>query len=216
MKDLNRYDVLKVTIIGVIIMSGTVIYADAASTSNLTTLSSDGDSFYNYDFDSNTVSSTNVDWPITMLHYDDAEVDDVKDIYFGTATFASDKYGRINDGGWEWDTDKGTKSGSAYSEELDDYVYIHQRIYAPNPPDYMANSPWGNYVVSSTHFDESPWESWHGYSEYAEEFFAYIADDSYTVYEDWASFSNSESYREEDSGSHIWLNDGYATAVVVP
>jgi hypothetical protein len=31
---------------------------------------------------------------------------------------------------------------------------------------------------------------------------------------DWASFGNYEPYREE--GNHIWLNNGYATAVYVP
>lgn len=216
MKGLIGNNVLTASLVALFVVSGAFLYADAASTSNLTTLSSDGDSFYNYDFDSTSVSSSNVDWPITMLHYDDAEVDAVKDIYFGSTVFANTKYARVNDGGWEWDSDKGTKSGQVYSEELDDYVYIHQRIYAPNPPDYMSNSPWGNYVISSTHFDEYPTESWSGYSEYAEDFFALAASGSYTVYEDWSSFSNAESYREENSGSHIWLNDGYATAVQVP
>lgn len=209
-------NILTASLVAMFIVSGSFLYVDAASTSNLTTLSIDGDSFYNYDFDSESASSSNVDWPITMVHYDNAEVDDVKDIYFGSTIFANTKYARMNDGGWDWDSDKGTKSGQVYSDELDDYVYVHQRIYAPNPPDYMSNSPWGNYVISTTHFDEYPTESWSGYSEYAEDFFALSASGSYTVYEDWSDFSNDESYREEDSGSHIWFNDGDATAVEVP
>lgn len=213
-----KYDILAVSMIAVVAVSGLALYADAASTSNLTDLTIDEDSFMNYDFlsDDDRTDNENVDWPITMLHYDEAEVDKVKDIYFGTTT-AWTMYGIFdNGGGWEWDSDQGTKSGQVYSEELDDYVYVHQRIYAPNPPDYLENSSWGNYVLSSTHFDEYPFEAWSGYSEYAEDFFALAASGSYTVSEDWASFSNAESYREEDNGSHIWLNGGYATAVQVP
>lgn len=216
MKSMNGNSLLTTSLVALFVVSGAFLYADAASTSNLTTISSDGDSFYNYDFDSTSVSSSNVDWPITMIHYDDAEVDAVKDIYFGSATNAFSKYARVNDGGWTWDSDKGTKTGQVYSEDIDDYVYVHQRIYAPNPPDYMSNSPWGNYVISSTHYDDYPFESWSGYSEYAEDFFALTAGGSYTVYEDLSSLSNAESYREEDSGSHIWLNNGYVTFVEVP
>lgn len=66
-----------------------------ATTAKLTILSSDGDSFYNYDFLSQSASSSNVDWPITMLHYNNAEVD--KDIYYG-ASIASEKHAKMKDG----------------------------------------------------------------------------------------------------------------------
>lgn len=207
---------MAIPLMAIIAVSGFSLFADAATTTKLTTLSSDGDSFYNYDFLSDSsASSNNVDWPITMLHYNDAEVDKVKDIYYG-ASIASQKHARMNDGGWTWDSDLGTKSGIFWSDSLGEYVYIHQRVYAPNPPDYLSNTPWGNYVISSTHYDDYPLEAWSGYSENAEDDFALIASASYTVFEDWSNFSNSEPYREENNGSHIWLNDGFATAVNVP
>lgn len=89
------------------------------------------------------------------------------------------------------------------------------RVYAPNPPDYMYNQDWGKYIIAITHYDEYPWESWSGYSEHAEkDLAAYARSKGYTVYEDWAYFYNYEPRRIE--GNHIWLNNGYATAVYIP
>ena len=91
------------------------------------------------------------------------------------------------------------------------------RIYAPNPPDYMNNSGWGNYVIATTHYDEnSILEQWSGYSEYAEKDFAQIAaSKGYVVAEDWVYFYNYEPYDATRDPGHIWLNNGYATAVMV-
>ena len=189
--------------------------ASAYTASNLAVLSIREDSFYNYDFCSDQVSSTNVDWPVTMLFDGNAEVDKVKDIYFGITIFANSMYEELNDGdGWVWDTDRGTK-GIHYSTYLNAYVYLHMRVYAPSSTDRMYNDAWGYYVLGTTHYDEFPWESWSGYSEYAENDFASIArSKGYFVLEDIVNFYNYESYREE--GNHIWLNDGYATSVYVP
>lgn len=55
----------------------------AATTQNLSALSHGEDGFYNYDFVSNTQPiNTSVDWPITMVFYNNAEVTKVKNIFF--------------------------------------------------------------------------------------------------------------------------------------
>jgi hypothetical protein len=173
------------------------------------------DSFYNYDFLSKEATSTNVDWPVSMLFYNNAEIDKVKNIYFGLTIFAYPMYELLNDGaGWVWDEDRGTK-GVVWSGYLGSYVYLHMRVYAPYPQDYMYNTYWKYYILGTTHYDQFPFEFWSGYSEYAENDFASIAiSKGYTVFEDWGNFYNYEPYRVEDG--HIWYNNGYATAVYVP
>ncbi|UNQ73808.1 hypothetical protein [Infirmifilum sp. NZ] len=186
-----------------------------ATTSNLTVLAIAEDMFYNYDFASQSVSSSNVDWPVCLVFYGNADVNKVKGIYWGATILANPMYAYLNDGaGWVWDPDRGTK-GVVYSSYLGGYVYLHMRVYAPNPPDYMSNTYWGRYVVATAHYDQFPLESWSGYTEYAERHLASIASaKGYATFVDWAYFYNPEPYRAE--GSHIWLNDGYATAVYVP
>lgn len=190
----------------------------AATTSNLTILGIDEDSFYNYDFETENATSTNVDWPVTMLFYGNAEVDKVKGMFFGYPIAAVWMHARLDDGeGWLWDEDRGTKKGNWYSEDLGYNIYLHMRLYAPNPPDYMNNTSWDNYVLGTTHYDDYPDENWSGYSEYAENDFASIAiDDGYTVFEDWANFYNNEPYNDSRDPGHIWLNNGNATTVYVP
>jgi hypothetical protein len=172
--------------------------------------------------------STGVACPVTMMFYNNAEVDKVKWIYFGPAPpyLAVTDHALLNDGnGWIWDGDRGTKE-TWWSSELGELVWMHMRVYAPNPPDYMSNSVWGNYVIGTTHFDQFPFELWYGYNEYAEEFFAWFASTFgfYTVYEDFIDFKNCEPYRAEPiihpilgiPTYYYWLNDGYATVVNVP
>ena len=148
-----------------------------------------------------------MDWPVGLVFYGNADVNKVKGIYWGVTLLANPMYAYINDGsGWVWDTDRGTK-GVVYSSYLNSYVYLHMRVYAPNPPDYAHNAYWGKYVIATAHYDQYPFESWSGYSEYAEHDLAQIASQKgYTVFVDWANFYNYEPYRAE--GNHIWLNDG--------
>jgi len=185
------------------------------TTFKLGTLSIYEDRFYNYDFHCQPVSNYNVAWPVTMLFYDNAWINKVKSIYLEMPLFGIQEYARLDDGdGWIWDSDGGTK-GIVWSSHLNGYVWLHLRVYAPNPPDYMYNSAWGKYVLGTTHYDEFPFEEWSGYSEWAEKDFASRAQDKgYTVFEDWASFSNYEPYRNENG--HVWYNNGLATAVYVP
>jgi hypothetical protein len=149
-----------------------------------------------------------------MLFYKNAWINKVKNIYpFWLPGGA--KYARLNDGsGWIWDTDCGIK-GTFLSSDLNAYVWIHMRVYAPNPPDYMYNAGWRKYVLGTTHFDQFPFEDWSGYSEWAEEGLASLARSTgLFVVEDCLNFYNYELYRNENN--HIWLNNGYTTVVKVP
>ena len=192
----------------------------AWTTSSLAILGIREDYFYNYDFESKTASSTNVDWPVTMLFYNNAEVGKVKDIYWGDPLLASSAYARLNDGaGWEWDSDRGTKS-------LGLTCRCHLRVYATKDwlgYERMYNIDWGYYVLGTSHYDYYEWlPTWYsGFSEGAEEELCQVArDNGYTVFEDWSSFYNNEPYREEKDWlgivRHVWSNNGYASAVNVP
>jgi hypothetical protein len=190
--------------------------AGAGSTSKLTILYVREDAFRNYDFLSQTVSSTNVDWPVNFLFWNNAEIDKVKSKLGGYYPYSGSKMnGRLNDGsGFVWDQDGGRKSilcpiiGDAY----------HYRIYADSD-DRMYNISWGYWVFGTSHIDhnECGFGKWFGKSEQAENHIASHARNvfgSSNVAEDWSSFYNYEPYREQ--GNHIWQNNGYATAVRVP
>jgi hypothetical protein len=190
------------------------------------------DRFYNYDFINEEVSSSGgffsgVACTVNMLFVDNAWTSKVKDdIYWGTASkyIAGLDHASLNDGGgWLWDSDRGTKA-AYYSSELGQYVWMHMRVYAPNPPDYMYNVAWSKYVIGTTHFDDYPLEMWYGFNEYAENFFAdYARDQGYTVYEDIFPLDN---YRNDIEvfwhgywlrwSYYAWINNGYATLVYVP
>ncbi|CAG0975149.1 MAG: hypothetical protein MPEBLZ_00899 [Candidatus Methanoperedens nitroreducens] len=178
---------LKIFYLTALLITITVSPVMAASTNNLTTLYIREDSFRNYDFLSETDSNTNVDWPVSMLFYNNADINKVKSIFF--IGFGSILKGRLNDGaGWVWDSDGGTKGiSSRYGH------WLHMRVYADSD-DRMYNLAWGYYVIGTTHYDEYPFESWSGYSEAAEEEFASIASSKgYSVSEDWSTFYNYHS-----------------------
>ncbi len=195
-----------------ILLTTIVAPAMAATTQNLNILGIREDYFYNYDFLSRTASSTNVDWPVTMLFYNNADVNKVKNIFDGGIP-GGYMYLKLNDGaGWVWDRDTGT--GTKHVSSVYDDRWLHMRIYADSD-DRMYNLNWGYYVLGTTHYDEAWSESWSGYSEDAEEEYADEASSSgYTVYEDWSYWYNPEPYRNESN--HIWSNNGYTTAVNVP
>lgn len=100
----------------------------------------------------------------------------------------------------------GTKKSDHYSNDLKRYIKLHMRI----------NSGWGNYFIATTHYNEnSILEQWSGYSKYTEKDFTQIAaSKGYVVAEDWAYFYNYEHYDVTRDPGH-WLNNGYATAVMI-
>jgi hypothetical protein len=210
---MNTKPFLLLALVGIIV--ALPLASRGATTSNLTLLMVAEDSFYNYDFTSKTVSSSNVDWPVSLVFYGNADVNKVKNIYWGVTILANTMYAYLNDGqGFVWDEDRGTK-GVVWSDCTNSYVWLHMRVYAPNPPDYLYNIYYGKYVIATAHYDQFPLESWSGYTECAEKHLADIAKSKgYTVYQDLFYFYNYEPYRIE--GNHIWLNNGYATYIYVP
>ncbi len=195
-----------------------VAYAATATPSSYGIFVTGDDKVYNYDFLSTTASSSNVDWPVGMVFCQNANIDKVKNnIYWGLAPFATAMKSRMSDNNgatYIWDTDQGTKVGYWYSSSLATYTYLHLRLYAPNPPDYLTSTVGlGKWVAGTAHYDQWPSESWSGYSENAEgDLAAYAIGKGYTVFSDNMNWFNPESYRIQ-GGNHMWLNDGWATRV---
>lgn len=193
---------------------GAMSSGEAATTTKLRILYIQDDWFENYDFDSQSGVSTNVDWPVDFLFWNNAEIDKVK----GALPYAysgSTKYSLLSDAGFGyWDQDGGRKN--IICPVLDQAT--HYRVYA-DADDRMYNTAWGFYIIGTSHFDtrECGINPWFGRSEDAEAKIAQSARNKWgssRVAEDWGYFYNYEPYRQE--GNHYWLNDGYATAVSVP
>jgi hypothetical protein len=141
-----------------------------------------------------------IDHAVTMLFYDNAEVDKIKDdIYWGPAPLHYIRYVRLSDdsytgGNWEFDQDKGTRETGIAAK--------HMRLFAPYPEDKFYDTDLGFFVVGTTHWDYSS-----NTEEDAENAMCDIAiDKGYTVYEDYNWFDT------DDFGS----NNGYASFVEIP
>jgi hypothetical protein len=179
----------------------------------------DGKYWVNYDFLSQSISQSNVDWPIMIIFYGNATVNKVKNIYGGT-TIASTMNGAYNIGsGTQWDTDMGTKLSVTFGgPDGNDSDTLHLRIYAPPGTDYFDGNAgsWGHYVIASAHFDfNPPWDSICGYSEDCEHKALQIAaNQGYSVIYDYIYISNYESLR--NASNHWWQSDGYVSLVYVP
>ncbi len=111
--------------------------AHQASLSNWGTINMGEDSFYNWDFHTQPTSfdcpsaCDKVDWPVSMLFWDDALINTVKvgllDAIGGQSGAShSANYARLNDGsGWVWDGDGGIKNDNSCPS-----VGYHMRLYA--------------------------------------------------------------------------------------
>jgi hypothetical protein len=83
----------------------------ASTTTSLKTVHYGGDSFRNFDFDSQKASAGNVDWPVDLVFWGNASVDKVY-AGIGWSLAGSNEYARINDGtGAIWVASAGRKSG---------------------------------------------------------------------------------------------------------
>jgi hypothetical protein len=188
--------------------------AGAASTSKLDIVDIGSDSVWNYDFTTKSVSSSNVDWPVTLIFRNNAEVDKVKNYFNDTWACAGDKYGRYFDNGdtFAWDADAGAKSRCTLLGDV-----YHMRVYADGD-DRLYNTEFGYWVYGTTHIDHNEQLSgeWFGESEKSEEWWRDWAanERGWTICSDCQNMKNSEAYRAE--GNHRWRNSGYATRVRVP
>jgi len=70
-------------ILSILILPFSII--QAGEVENFTICSICEDAWYNYDGESSSYDADNVDWPINMLFYNNANVGKVMDIYWGGA-----------------------------------------------------------------------------------------------------------------------------------
>jgi hypothetical protein len=197
----------------------TLITAAAASgwsTQHLQPIYVQEDGFENYDFATQSLSSTNVEWPATLLFWNDASKLGVRNGLNPWYNYSgSTEYGRLDDGpSWFWNGDGGRKNIVDCTSQTD----THYRIYANPSNDYNYNVTYGYYVVGTSHEDhaECGAGTWYGYSENAEHNIANHAStlSGWSVNVDSNYWYNPESLRQE--GSHIWQSDGYRTGFKVP
>jgi hypothetical protein len=198
--------------------------ACAATANNLqllvgaTVIDIEEDAFYNYDFDSKTVSATNCDFPVTMVFCQNATVNKVKDMLWGNASIDSEKHIKLWDDYvgcpdcYSWHSNKGTKDYTSGQ-------FRHLRPYGvPSPhggSSHLNNAIWGEYCIATTHHDYPPYYGW---SESAENSIdSKLEDAGYLTLPDYYDFQNYEPPRVQRIGVnfHVWNNDGFATLVFV-
>lgn len=193
--------------------------ANAATASSFSLLGIQEDSWYNYDFLNQYVAFNNVDWPLTMLFYNNANLNKVRNIYWGWPQISQSMSFYVRDtyqDGYIWRADPGTKRN-----EPGFCSFVHMRIYgSPTviPYDAIYNTSWGYYILGTSHYDQnecSPPYAQFGWSEEAEYQMAlHAANAGYSTCYSCIWFYNPEAPRWE--GNHFWNNGGAATHVNVP
>ncbi len=185
--------------------------ANSATTQNLMPLGMGyGDTIWNYDFTQVPGSYLHVDWAVSLLFYNNAEIDKVKNIASGKYwMYGSTEHAYMNDGsGGVYDDDKGKKTDTPSCLGST----RHYRIYAPPATDRMYNPTFGYYVFATTHYDHHEFcDKWFDDSEGTEhDLYNLFHNKGYASYYDYAWFYN---YEWRNEGSHHWRNDGYATYI---
>lgn len=224
--------IIAATVVG-LYAGGNQAEAHTAASGSYYTLTIREDAFVNWDFRSKSVSASNVDWPVNMLFYNNAEIDKVKDALdalpnTNIGRCGSSKHAQVDDGsGMAWDSDGGIKddcSSSPPSEQA-----RHMRVYADGD-DRLFNLSYGYYIIGTTHAEDChkhgvwpiTWchHHWVGHSEIANDWWDYYSRQvaGWIVYSDWGSFSNfADEFDAHGSGEdHHVVNDGRATFVNVP
>jgi hypothetical protein len=199
--------------------------AHASSTNNLWEICNDcppsADTIFNYDFNSTNATSTNVDWAVTLLFYNNATINRVKsDMDQWSPNFINSsfekKHMRQNIGaGNVWDQDGGKKHPACPAPGVS---APHYRIYAIGTSERLFNRQWGFWVPGTTHRDWNecpPVKKRHGYSEAVEELLLRDVADNTTVISDSVFMLNDEPLRKE-GGNHTWLNNAFASQVRIP
>ena len=189
------------------------------------------DAFWNYDFESDYPYNDNVDWPVTIVFTEHADVDKVKNALWGNANTHSEMWLELNNWwawdpfAWEWHKNRGTK-GQHWATGKD----CHMRPYAVYDWEtdryQMCNTPWYYYCIGTTHGDEFHFPDlvcgWSQEREYL------VCDQiqhyhpTWTVYQYAYYFQNYEYWRVEQrpwwwfTEYHIGDNDGWVSRVHVP
>lgn len=174
----------------------------------------------NYDSIDSTLPLSNVDWPVNLVFYNNAEVDKVKNIlkptfYKSGNTMRTQVHQGPSCCDWSWDEDSGVKN--AYGNCP---VNIHMRLYAYPVVDTVYSNTHGYIVYATSHHDvhEHPsWctDRWFGDSEWAEhQFGTEFINRGYGVCRDCWGYRNYEPLRR--IGDHQWDNNGWSTAISIP
>ncbi|MGC4941892.1 hypothetical protein [Kribbella sp. DT2] len=211
---------------GVVAFFGVALLADglsggaaiAASTPNTVQyVVHDNSGLVNYDFQSTNAVNTNVDWPINVVFYNGASVDNIKfaleNSYGANSTnrmhIPVTYYGGEN----HWDEDAGKKGVACPTTGR---WTRHYRIYG-GYGDSIYSQDIGYWVAATTHkdADECPpiGKRFYDSEEVEENIAAIWANAGYTVHNDLVSWSNPEPYRVE--GNHTWNSNGLVTYIDV-
>jgi len=187
------------------------------------------DGWYNWDFRSQSQSSSNVDWPVTIVYYINANINKVKDklkTIENIGSCGSPINARLSEGGsWQWDQDSGLKDDCGTGSDVTE----HLRVYADGD-DRLYNQFLSYYILGTTHEDDchehgvwpflSCHHHWVGYSEVANNHWDSYSDQvaGWDVYPDESNLDNAASFADlHGSGEdHYVFNNGLATLVVVP
>ncbi len=198
---------------------------------------SDGNMFYNYDFNSKSASSDNVDWPVTIIFfghaYDENYVYSVlKSIakyalgtpssYGGGDSYwlASTKYGLTYWGGsWHWDGTDGFKFFDVIHDDWEDDWEVHIRVYNGG---YDPN--WGYWCIATTHVEQFAYLDRNAQNpELGEDYIAQVFKNAgYSVWEDYYYIYNyipgtpGSIWGEYEGQSGNYYNNGYVTLIYLP
>jgi len=203
--------------------------ADAVTawTSAYTVMYINEDGFRNWDFHCNgtgCIDRTNVDWPMVLLFYNNAEINKVKDNileprYDQGGTCASAQYARMSDGhGFNWDGDQGKKTtccpGAGWPvPDTADHIRFYSAGYASR--DRRYNTAWGYWIIASAHQDLREPQcvnsgAWFGYTETAEaNVFNYWTNNLGRPA--WRNQQNWHNAQNNDQGNHSVRSNGYAS-----
>jgi predicted lipoprotein with Yx(FWY)xxD motif len=193
--------------------------ASASTTQNLALVTYHGNSFYNYDFDSQSAKATNVDWPVDLIFYGNASISKV--------------YNKIN---WVWAGSNAyelvtTKSRSTWVSSGGRKNTIctdtHFRLYAPKVG-YFTDPVLGHYVIGTSHLDKNECGSspTYGWNETAEANVATratavwgkaaVKNDATTFPDGTSTLSLLDNFNETGwQGNHYFWNDGLPTLIKV-
>jgi hypothetical protein len=212
----------RLTLVTFVAIAGLVlagVAAQGASTKHLRAIAIRDNSFWNYDFARKAVSATGVDWPVDLVFRNNADIDKVKAGLDGYMHFhGSPMYARLkdHDGAATWAVDGGKKT--LLCPVFGQTAY-HTRLYADGD-ERLYNTAWGYYVLGTAHQDHNECSRigrWSGRSEAAEKFVGGISREIWGNQApsfDRIQMGNQEPYRRE--GTHVWQNNGLATAISVP
>jgi hypothetical protein len=207
------YRITSLSLITLALFFVTSTKAHTATTSHLGMVHVNNDQLRNYDFTSESVSASNVDWPVNLFFWNNANVAKVK-LWI---PIGDPMYGRYAEsgGGFVWDSDRGSKSGECVGISTSPTTVYHYRVYGR-----MYDLNFGYFVFATSHIDYNecgiPFVSkWTGKSEDAESHISGIfQSNGRTVVHNGLNFGNAEPYRDENG--HIWQSNGLATAINIP